>query len=108
MTTIARGPSAWRASSCTVGAVVGSDILATKLVKVVDHEITGTAARTARQQARLSLREVARRMGVSAAYVCDLEKGRRPWDMARACRYAAAVGANAGREARTARAGKDS
>jgi transcriptional regulator with XRE-family HTH domain len=74
--------------------IVGSDILATKLVKVVDHEITGLAARTARQQARLSLREIARRMGVSAAYVCDLEKGHRRWDIVRACRYATAVGAN--------------
>ena len=74
--------------------LVGSDILATRLVQVTDDVQTGKNARAAREQARLSLREVARRLGVSPAYVCDLEKGRRPWNMQRAVRYATAVRSN--------------
>jgi predicted transcriptional regulator len=94
MTTTALRDYAWRGSSCTVGALVGSDILATKTILVTDHEKTGENARRLRQQARVSLREVARRLGVSAAYLSDLERGRRGWDMQRACRFARAIGAN--------------
>lgn len=35
--------------------------------------------RKERRRAGISLRNVARNMGVSAAYVCDLEHGRRNW-----------------------------
>lgn len=94
MTTTALRDYAWRGSSCTVGALVGSDILATKTMLVTDHEKTGENARRLRKQARVSLREVARRLGVSAAYLSDLERGRRGWDMQRACRFAWAIGAN--------------
>lgn len=40
--------------------------------------VSGEWARQQRRMARLSLREVARRMGFSAPYICDLELGRRP------------------------------
>lgn len=58
-----------------------SDVfLVTKLMRVTDHKETGNLAKTARVAAGLALREVARRMGVSATFVCDLEKGRRNWN----------------------------
>jgi transcriptional regulator with XRE-family HTH domain len=48
-------------------------------VRCVDHIATGIAMKKERFIKNLSLREVARRMKVSAAFVCDLEKGRRNW-----------------------------
>ncbi len=38
------------------------------------------AMRDVRQKAHLSLREIARRMKISAAYLSDLELGNRHWD----------------------------
>ncbi len=52
-------------------------------IEVIDATATGEAARTEREAAGLSLREMARRMGVSAPYVSDLELGRRAWSMER-------------------------
>ena len=76
--------------------LVGSDILAQREVTqlVTDDLETGRRAREARQKAKLSLREVARRMGVSAPYVSDLELGRRGWDIQRAIRCVTALRAN--------------
>ena len=46
----------------------------------LDAAAIGRKMRTLREKkANLSLREVARRMDVSAAYVSDLEHGRRDW-----------------------------
>jgi len=39
----------------------------------------GSAAMSHRKQANLSLREVARRMEISAGYLSDLELGKRAW-----------------------------
>jgi DNA-binding transcriptional regulator YiaG len=39
----------------------------------------GNQARVARQKAGLSVREVARRMGVSAPFLSDMERGNRHW-----------------------------
>lgn len=47
--------------------------------RIPDPRVFGMAARVLRKSAGLSLREVARRMGFSAPYVCDLEYGRRQW-----------------------------
>lgn len=47
---------------------------------VPDPAYHGKEARARRKQAGLSLREVARRMGFSVAYVGDLELGRRGWN----------------------------
>lgn len=46
---------------------------------VTDPVETDAAMRKARKDAALSLREVARRLQVSAAYLSDLELGRRAW-----------------------------
>ena len=46
---------------------------------VLNHEGTSEAARCNRRIKQISLREVARRMGISAAYLSDLELGRRKW-----------------------------
>lgn len=37
--------------------------------------------RTKRKKARRGLIETAERMGISAPYLCDLEHGRRTWNM---------------------------
>lgn len=60
-------------------------------VQVISHVRTGAHARILREQARLSLREVARRMRISAAYLSDLERGRRGWSAGLADRYSAAL-----------------
>ena len=44
-----------------------------------NHTATGSAARSFRRSRNLSVREVARRLGYSAAFVSDLELGRRCW-----------------------------
>lgn len=62
-------------------------VLITKLLPVVDSIATGALARRTRQTLDLSLREVARRMGVSAPFVSDLERGRRNWTLSLVTRY---------------------
>jgi len=52
---------------------------------------TGMEARQLRKAAGLSLREVARRMELSAAYVCDLEHGYRALNHSLWERYVKAV-----------------
>lgn len=47
---------------------------------VPDPAYQGKEARAQRKKAGLSLREVARRMDFSVAYVGDLELGRRGWN----------------------------
>lgn len=44
-----------------------------------------------RQQTGLTLREVARRMGFTAAYISDLELGRRGWNDAKVKAYRIAL-----------------
>jgi len=62
-----------------------------KKVSILDQERTAQAARLARQRAGLRLREVARRMELSAGYVCDLELGRRHWSEELVQRFQAAL-----------------
>jgi predicted transcriptional regulator len=45
----------------------------------IDHAATGAAARKERIALGVSIREMAHRIGWSAAYLSDLEKGRRCW-----------------------------
>lgn len=47
--------------------------------KVIDHIATGQIARRERVKLNLSLREVAKKMGISAPFLSDLERGRRNW-----------------------------
>lgn len=58
---------------------------------VADPAYHGKEARARRKQAGLSLREVARRMGFSVAYVSDLELGRRGWNDGLMKRYVNAL-----------------
>ena len=50
-----------------------------KTIQVIDHEATGQVWRERRKELKISLREAARRMGLSASFVSDLELGRRNW-----------------------------
>jgi transcriptional regulator with XRE-family HTH domain len=65
--------------------------LITKQVTAVDNAATGRLAREARTKAGLSLREVARRLDLSAPYVGDLELGRRGWTAERVIEYRKAL-----------------
>ena len=47
--------------------------------QILNPVIEGAAYRSTRIKRGLSLREVARRMNISAMYLCDLERGRRAW-----------------------------
>lgn len=46
----------------------------------MNHREIGRERRHARKLAGRSLRDVAARMGLTAAYICDLELGRRNWN----------------------------
>lgn len=54
-----------------------------KTVQEIDHKATGEAMRVLRKSHRISLREIARRMKVSAPFLSDLERGNRNWDASR-------------------------
>jgi predicted transcriptional regulator len=58
-----------------------------RMVREIDHQSTGYLFRVARKKAKLSLREVARRLKLSAPFVSDLELGRRNWTEEMAERY---------------------
>lgn len=49
------------------------------------------ALRVKRIKLRLSLSEVARKMGISTSYLCDLELGRRKWDQPLAKKFTLAL-----------------
>ena len=55
--------------------LVTKDIIET----VIDDEITGQNARNNRIHNKISLRKLAKQLGISAAYLSDLELGRRHW-----------------------------
>lgn len=59
---------------------------------VIDHYLTGDKYYCMRKEKSLSLREVARRMGISAAYLSDLERAKRNWNEKLAERYEIALG----------------
>lgn len=78
-----------------VDAIVKPDVslfLCVKQVPVIDHKATGEYARKARKREGLSLREVARRMGMSAAFISDLERGNRNWTEELAAKYGRTIG----------------
>lgn len=58
---------------------------------VADPAAIGARMREMREKARLTLREVARRLGLSAMYICDLEHGRRGWNAERITNYVNAL-----------------
>jgi transcriptional regulator with XRE-family HTH domain len=55
---------------------------------IIDHVATGALVRKARAGKRISLRDMAIALNVSAPYLSDLERGRRNWTVER---YAQAV-----------------
>ena len=56
------------------------NIMEFKMVKQPDHVATGENARKFRKEQGLSLKRVADRMGITSAYLSDLERGRRNWN----------------------------
>ena len=56
-------------------------ILVTKrrTVQEIDHERTGKRARMERENLGISLRGFAGKMGMSPAYISDLERAKRRW-----------------------------
>ena len=57
----------------------------------VDNDKTGAQAREHRKAAGFSLRAVAKQIGVTAPYICDLENGHRAWNRAFLDRYFRAI-----------------
>jgi len=55
-------------------------ILKSQTLLVQDCEATGGIMRTMRETAEVSLRSVAKTMGITPAYLSDLERGRRAWN----------------------------
>jgi cytoskeletal protein RodZ len=57
----------------------GQKILVSQTMTVIDQKTTASRARRLRLQSKVSLREVAKRMKISPAYLSDLERGNRNW-----------------------------
>ena len=51
----------------------------TETIKVIDNIQTGEKARMLRIKNKISLRTMATKMGISAMYLSDLERGNRNW-----------------------------
>lgn len=47
--------------------------------RVIDPRKVGARLRDSRKQREISLREMARRLGITAPYLSDMELGRRGW-----------------------------
>jgi ribosome-binding protein aMBF1 (putative translation factor) len=62
---------------------------------ILDDKSFGALMRDVRKRKGLSLREVAKRCKWSAAYVSDLELGKRGWNDAKHKRYSKAIGISA-------------
>jgi predicted transcriptional regulator len=54
--------------------------LATRTVKIIDHEKTGAAIRKRREKYGIEQKKLADDMGISRAYLSYLEAGKRQWD----------------------------
>ena len=59
--------------------------------RLPDDRVMGAAMRKRRERAGLSLRELARRLKLSAPYLSDLEVGRRHWNAKNIKRYTDAL-----------------
>ncbi len=56
-----------------------------------DHAAVGASQRRRREAKGLEAKELAARMGISAQYLSDLERGKRPWSLSLVRRYWAAL-----------------
>lgn len=59
--------------------------------RIVDDSSVGRIFRQLRQRKGISLREVARRIKLSAAYLSDLERGHKHWSLSLRGKYALAL-----------------
>ena len=59
--------------------------------RLPDDRVMGAQMRERRQRAGLSLRALAKRLGLTASYLSDLERGRRHWSAKNVKRYADAL-----------------
>ena len=57
-----------------------NNIMEFKMTRETDQVATGENARKFRKEQGLSLKAVASRMGITSAYLSDLERGRRNWN----------------------------
>lgn len=62
-----------------------------KQVAVIDHIAVGVAMRHLREKRGISLREMGKRLKLSAPYISDLERGNRNWTQDRIDRFEKAV-----------------
>ena len=67
----------------------------TKTVKLIDSGPTGAKARALRITAGISLRDMAKRMNFTPAYVSDLECGKRNWSKSLVEKYERALNRHA-------------
>jgi transcriptional regulator with XRE-family HTH domain len=65
--------------------------MVSRTVSMIDHQATGQLARDARCAMGAPLREIARRLNCSAAYLSDLELGRRNWTQDKLSAFSAAL-----------------
>jgi transcriptional regulator with XRE-family HTH domain len=66
-------------------------MIISKKITIIDHKATGLSFRKERTQKRISLREMARRLKISAPYLSDLERGNRNWSEELAGKYLEAL-----------------
>ena len=59
--------------------------------RILNPAATGALYRAARQKLGLSLRGVARKAGISAPYLSDLERGNRTWPLSAQVKVSAAL-----------------
>jgi transcriptional regulator with XRE-family HTH domain len=64
-----------------------------KNTQVIDSIETGIRARRERVAAKLTIRQVAEKMGVGVPYLADLERGRRNWNERLVMAYTLAIAA---------------
>lgn len=60
--------------------------------KVTDYVALGAKLKKKRENANLTLREVAELMGISISYLSDLEHGRKKWTIAKTEAFNRAIG----------------
>jgi predicted transcriptional regulator len=49
----------------------------------IDHGLIGSILRQEREEADIGLNEMARRLGLNASYLSDMERGNRHWSLER-------------------------
>jgi transcriptional regulator with XRE-family HTH domain len=62
-----------------------------KSIRYIDHAATAKIAKAKLQASKYSLRDVAKIMGVSAAYLSDLTNGKRNWNYEKEHAFLAAL-----------------